>query len=70
MHRSDTLQIVPAHTEALIMALVSKALAAESEADIERVIPDLRAALREHIRLAKESLEARIALLPKERADV
>jgi len=63
-----TLHNVPAHTEARIMALVSQALAAESEADIDRVLPDLREALSEHVRLAKESLEARIVLLPKERA--
>lgn len=51
------------------MALVSQALAAETEADIDRVLPDLREALSQHIRLAKESLEARIVLLPSERPD-
>jgi hypothetical protein len=60
---------VPAHTETRILALVKQALAAESEADIDRVLPDLRAALSEHIRLAKDSLEARLVLFPSERAD-
>ncbi len=49
---------VPAHTEARIKRLMIQALAASSEADIDRIVPELRAALEEHIRLAKESLVA------------
>jgi hypothetical protein len=59
---------MPAHTDARIRELVSAALAASTEADVDRVLPELRTALHEHIRLAKESLEARIVILPSERA--
>ena len=48
---------VPAHTEAKIQQLCSEAIAAKTEADVERIIPELRAALQEHVRLAKASLE-------------
>ena len=65
----DTLPNVPAHTESRILELVTEALAAKSEDDVDRVLPELRAALREHIRLAKESLEVRMAILPRQRQD-
>lgn len=47
---------MPAHTEARIHQLCTEALAAQSQADVNRIIPELRSALEEHIRLAKESL--------------
>ena len=47
---------VPAHTEARIQQLCTEVLAVNSQADVERVIPELRAALEEHISLAKDSL--------------
>jgi len=51
---------MPAHTEARIHQLCTEALAAQSQADVNRIIPELRAALEEHIRLAKASLEAQV----------
>jgi hypothetical protein len=54
---------MPAHTESRILELVSEALAATTEEDVDRVLPELRSALREHIRLAKESLEAQVVVL-------
>jgi hypothetical protein len=45
-------------TEYRIGQLCKKAIAAEPEDSINHVIPELRAALQEHIRSAKESLEA------------
>ena len=45
-------------TEHRIRQLCTEAIAAEAEASVNHVIPELRAALQEHIRLAKESLEA------------
>ena len=52
--------VMPAYTEGRIRQLCLKALAAEKPADIERVLTELRAALTEHIRLAKDSLDAQI----------
>ena len=52
----DTLPIVPLHTEAL---------AATSDSEVERIIPELRSALREHTRLAKESLKAQVGALER-----
>ena len=51
---------MPAHTEARIHQLCTEALAAKTQSDVERVIPELRSALEEHIRLAKESLKAQV----------
>ena len=47
---------MPLHTEARIQELCKEALAAKTAAELERVLPELRAALEEHTRLAKESL--------------
>lgn len=46
-----------AHTEAKIHQLCSAVLAAEAEAEVERIISQLRDALQEHVRLAKASLQ-------------
>ena len=56
----DNLHLMPAHTEARIQQLCTEALAAQTQSDVERIIPELRAALEEHIRLAKESLEGQL----------
>ena len=64
---SATVQIVPHHTEARIRELCDQAVAAKSKAEIERIIPELQAALHEHIQLAKVSLEGQtttMMLLP------
>lgn len=63
---------MPAHTEVKIHQLCTEALAANTEADVERIIPELRAALQEHVRLAKASLEGQvstIALLDTSQSD-
>lgn len=51
---------MPQHTEAKIHQLCTEALAAQTQSDVERIIPELRAALEEHVRLAKESLEGQL----------
>jgi hypothetical protein len=44
-------------SEARIQQLCTEALASQIQADVDRrIIPELRAALEEHIRSAKESL--------------
>ena len=55
---------MPAHTEVRIRQLCLEAIAATSKADIDRIIPELREALHEHIGLAKHSLEGQAAALP------
>ena len=47
---------VPRYTEARIKKLCVDALAATTDLDVDRIITELRAALEEHIRLAKDSL--------------
>ena len=47
---------MPAHTEARIQRLCTEVLTVNSQADVDRVIPELRSALEEHISLAKDSL--------------
>ena len=56
---------MPAYTEARIHQLVKDAIAATSEADIDRILPELRSAMHEHIRLAKESLGAQASALQR-----
>jgi len=48
---------VSAQTEAKIQQLCTAVLAAKTEAEVERIIPQLRNALQEHVRLAKASLQ-------------
>jgi len=47
---------VSTDTEVRVQQLCSEVLAAKTKADVERIIPELRAALEDHIRLAKDSL--------------
>ncbi len=47
-------------TETKIQQLCTEALAAKTQADVERIVPELRAALEEHIRLAKEALSGQV----------
>ena len=57
---------MPADTATRLQQLCREVLAAKTSADTERIIQELRAALQEHIRLAKDSLGAQasaIALL-------
>jgi hypothetical protein len=54
---------VPAHTDARIQRLCTEALAAKTQADVDRILPELRSALEEHVRLAKESLGTQIATI-------
>jgi hypothetical protein len=54
----DIVPKVPLHTEARIQQLCKEAIAAQSEADVNRILQELREALQEHVRLAKASLQA------------
>ena len=59
---------MPRETDLLVQRLCKEILAATTKAEVERILPLLRAALGEHIRLAKDSLELQakaIALLDK-----
>jgi hypothetical protein len=55
---------VSAASEARIRELCSAAVEAKSEADVERVLAELRAALEEHIQQAKHSLEEQAENIP------
>ena len=46
-----------AETDLRVQQLCKELLAATKKAEVERILPELRAALEEHIRLAKDSLE-------------
>jgi len=59
----DTIQTVPHFTEARIHHLCTEALTLTEQADIERVMTELRSAIEEHVRLARESLTAQAATL-------
>ena len=57
---------MPADTEVRVQRLCKEILAAKTKAEVERILPGLRAALEEHIRRAKDSLKLQantIALL-------
>jgi len=54
---------LPRHTEVKIDDLCARAKAAKTEREVERVLRQLRAALSEHIVLARQSLEAQISAL-------
>jgi hypothetical protein len=54
---------VPARTEARIQQLCTEVVAAKTLADVDRILPELRSALEDHVRLAKESLETQIATI-------
>ena len=54
---------MPAHTEARIHQLCTESLAAKTQSDVERILPELRTALEEHIRLAKDSLGAQVSAI-------
>jgi hypothetical protein len=54
---------MPAHTEARIQQLCTEVLTVKSQTDVDRVIPELRAALEEHISLAKDSLAVHASTL-------
>lgn len=51
------------HTEARIHQLCKEALAACTTEDLDHIILELRSALEEHIRLAKDSLGAQARAL-------
>ena len=48
---------MPRYTENRIQHLCKEAVEANTPEELERVIPELRAALEEHTRLAKQSLK-------------
>jgi hypothetical protein len=55
---------MPAYTEARVRRLCAEALAAQTQADVDRIVPELRSAIEEHIRLAKDSLEVQVRTIP------
>ena len=55
---------VSAASESRIRELCSAAVGAKSQADVERVLAELRAALEEHIQQAKQSLEEQAENIP------
>jgi hypothetical protein len=54
---------MPRFTEGRIQQLCTEALAVRTSEEVERVVHELRSALEEHIRLAKDSLENQAATL-------
>jgi hypothetical protein len=55
--------VVPRYTEQRIRDLCAQALASTNDADRNRVLEELRAALRERTQLAKESLACQITAI-------
>jgi len=66
----DTLhnRSMPRFTQGRIQDLCTQALTVRTSEDIQHVVKELRAALEEHIRLAKNSLENQAATLSTLRA--
>ena len=56
--------ILPAYTEARIKRLCEKALAVNNEAELDRILKQLRAAIHEHLCLANETLGAQASVIP------
>jgi len=54
---------MPAYTEERIRQLCAEAVAATSQSDVERIFPELRAALEEHVKLAKQSLQSQMSTI-------
>ena len=54
---------MPRYTEARIHALCKEVVAVESEEDVEKVLAELKDALREHMARARESLGAQAAAI-------
>jgi hypothetical protein len=54
---------VPRFTESRIQQLCAEAITVETQEDVERVMRELRLALNEHIRLAKDSLTAQASVI-------
>lgn len=47
---------MPRETDLRVRQFCKEILAATTKAEVERILPELRAALEEHIRLAKDTL--------------
>jgi hypothetical protein len=54
---------MPAETDARVHGLCTKLLSVKDEAEVDALLLELREALREHIRLARNSLESQVAAL-------
>lgn len=54
---------MPVYTEARIQELCAQALAAQGDAEAERILVELRLAIEEHIYYAKNSLEAHASVI-------
>ena len=55
---------MPHHTEANIQNLCARALTAKAPQDVDQIAQELRAALEEHIQLAKNALEGQLGNFP------
>ena len=55
---------MPRYTEVRILNLCTESIAAKTPEEFERIITELRAALGEHIHLAKDSLEGQVNNFP------
>jgi hypothetical protein len=51
---------MPAYTDARIRQHCTEALAAKTQSDIDRILPELRSALEEQINLVKDAMETQI----------
>jgi len=63
VHNRTQLEIMPRFTENRIRQLCSTALVVRNSDEVERVVSELRAALGQHIQMARESLENQVATL-------
>jgi hypothetical protein len=54
---------MPRYTEEQIKSLCAKAVATKTDREFKAAISDLRSALAEHVRLAKDSLQTRGTML-------
>lgn len=62
---------MPRYTDDQIRALCAKVGKAESEEELNRIAQELRRAIKEHTRLAKDSLSVRMDLIiPRDRPDI
>jgi hypothetical protein len=54
---------VTAHTEARLRQICTDLVAAQTDREIDQILPELQLVLEEHIRVAKESLESQAKII-------
>jgi hypothetical protein len=55
-HASLAIKTMPRYTDRQIRELCAQVVKAQSEEELERAVQELRLAIKEHVRLAKDSL--------------